>query len=280
MFVVQRILALTVILSLSSTACAPTLTAPQPVPATSTVRAADTSAPLTSTPSETSTPTATSNPTETSTSTKTPSPTGTFTETVTFTPSAIPTTASLNAQVTAGLLSCRYGPGPEYLYLYALRETANIKLIGRTDGANWHWVYVDGWNKCWLNANFLNIDEDWLSLPIVYPGIAKIPRSPYYDPTDWVGASRQGNIVEVSWNPIRLRAGDEEDEFMLLYILEVWRCEGGQLLFEPFATSDTSVSFVDEPGCSQPSHGRHYFQEKHGYAGPVEVPWPPHQTQP
>jgi len=177
-------------------------------------------------------------------------------------------------------LSCRYGPGPEYLYLYALRKTANIKLIGRTDGDNWHWVYVEGRNKCWVNVNFLNIEGDWLNLPIVYPGLAKIPRSPYYDPTDFVGATRQGNIVEVSWNPTRLRAGDEEDEFMLLYIAEIWRCEGGQLLFEPLATNDTSVAFVDEPGCSLPSHGRVYFQEKHGYAGPSEVPWPPHQTQP
>ena len=28
-----------------------------------------------------------------------------------------------------------------------------------------------------------------------------------------------------------------------------------------------------------PSHGRHYFQEKHGYAGPVEIPWPAHESQ-
>ena len=204
----------------------------------------------------------------------TPSLTATLTETATATASPIPTVASLKAQVTADLLSCRYGPGPEYLYLYGLRKTANIRLIGRTDGDNWRWVYVEGRSPCWVNAKFLEIQGDWLSLPIVYPDVTKIPRSPYYAPTDWVGATRKGNIVEVSWNPITLRAGDEEDEFMLLYIVEIWRCEGGRLLFEPFATSDTSVYFVDEPGCSSPSHGRHYFQEKHGYAGPVEIPWP------
>src|SRR5215470_12564771 len=67
------------------------------------------------------------------------------TETIT----AIPTVESLKAKVTADLLSCRYGPGAEYLYLYALKAGANIKLVGRTDANNWVWV--DGKNKCWVN---------------------------------------------------------------------------------------------------------------------------------
>jgi hypothetical protein len=280
MSVAHRIQLLTFLLVLSSAACGPAQTAPAPDLATSTLRATETIAPPTTTPSETQTPTHTATPTITLTSTDTSTPTPSPTATATFTPTAVPTAVSLKAQVTADLLSCRYGPGPEYLYLYALRKTANIKLIGRTDGENWHWVYVDGRNKCWVNEKFLNIEGDWLSLPIVYPGLAKIPRSPYYDPTDFVGATRTGNIVEVSWNPIRLRAGDEEDEFMLLYIVEIWHCVGGQFLFDPYATNDTSVTFVDEPGCSEPSHGRVYFQEKHGYAGPSEVPWPPHEAQP
>jgi hypothetical protein len=181
---------------------------------------------------------------------------------------------SLKATVTAGLLNCRYGPGPEYLFLYGLRKGANIKLIGRTDGDNWHWVYVDGKNKCWVNANALEIAGNWMDLPIVYPGIAKLPVTPYYPPTDWVGATRNGNMVEVSWNEVRISAGDYEDDSMFQYIVEVWRCEGGQVLFEPLATNDLSVTFVDEPGCSQPSHGRVFVQEKHGFAGPVEIPWP------
>jgi uncharacterized protein YraI len=184
---------------------------------------------------------------------------------------------SLKAQVTADLLSCRYGPGPDYLFLYGLRKGANIKLIGRADENNWHWVYVDGKNKCWVNTHFLEIQGDWTGLPIVYPGQAKLPVSPYYPPTDWAGATRNKTIVEVSWNDVPLRAGDEEDEFMQHYIVEVWRCEGGRLLFEPLATNDLAVTFVDEPGCNQPSHGRVFVQEKHGFAGPTEIPWPPYQ---
>ncbi len=172
-------------------------------------------------------------------------------------------------------LSCRYGPGPEYLYLYALNRGANIILIGRTDGDNWHWVYVAGTNKCWVNTNFLEIDGDWRSLPITYPVEAKLPKSPYYQPTSVLSASRDGNEVTVAWVDIPLRPGDEEDETMLHYIIEVWRCESGNLLFEPLATNDTTITFIDEPGCDQASHGRIFVQEKHGFAGPTEIPWPP-----
>lgn len=266
------------VLILGITACSGLQGSQEPPSRTSTPLPSDTFVPTSATATATATETTTPAPSATATNTLTPS--ATPTETTTNTPAVIPTVLSLGAQVTAELLSCRYGPGPEYLYLYALRKTANIKLIGRTDVENWRWVYVDGRNKCWVNAKFLDIQGDWLSLPEVYPDIARIPRSPYYAPTDFLGASRDGTIVEVSWNPIRLRAGDEEDESMLLYILEVWRCEGGELLFEPLATNDTSVIFVDEPGCSEPSHGRHYFQEKHGYAGPVEVQWPAYETVP
>jgi len=84
--------------------------------------------------------------TPTLTETATPSPTETPMPTETSTPTTVPTVESLKAQVTTDLLSCRYGPGPFYLYLYGLVKGANIKLIGRTDGNNW--VYVDGKNKC------------------------------------------------------------------------------------------------------------------------------------
>jgi hypothetical protein len=85
--------------------------------------------------------------------------------------------------------------------------------------------------------------------------------------------------VEISWNDVPLRAGDEEDQSMLHYIVEVWRCEGGQSLFESLATNDLSITFSDEPGCSQPSHGRIFVQEKHGFAGPTETTWPTPQPE-
>jgi hypothetical protein len=182
--------------------------------------------------------------------------------------------ASLNATVTADLLSCRYGPGAEYLYLYALNKTANIKLIGRTDANNWVWV--DGTNKCWVNASYLQITGDPQSLPIVYPtGIAKLPVSPYYSAPSWASATRNGNSVGVEWAPVPVGAGDYEDASMHQYILEVWRCQAGQIIFETLGSSVPSIVVAnDEAGCSLPAHGRVYVQEKHGFAVPVEVPWP------
>ncbi len=234
---------------------------PEPVEASTSLPSAGTASPLPAT--ETFTPI----PTFTITSTPLP--------TETITPSPIPTVESLKAKVTAELLSCRYGPGAEYLYLYALRQTANITLIGRTDGNNWVWV--DGTNKCWVNARFLEIQGDPKSLPIVYPGIAKLPVSPYYPPPRWAKAARKGNSVEITWDPVPISPGKYEDENMHQYIVEVWRCENGQILFETLGTNFAFITVRnDEPGCAIPSRGYVYVQEKHGFAGPVEIPWPPH----
>ncbi len=247
-------IALTLLILLTTACTAPTSTpAPTVVPVSPTSLPTETFTPLPS-------PTFTDLPTATSTATFTP----------TFTP--VPTVESLKASVTADLLSCRYGPGSEYLYLYGLRKGANIKLIGRTNGNDW--VYVDSKSPCWVKVEFISIEGDYLSLPVVYPGIASLLRSPFYPPTTVLSAVRTGNSVTVEWSDVPLRAGDEEDESMLHYIVEVWHCEGGQYVFSPLATNDLSITFVDEPGCDQPSFGRIFVQEKHGFAGPTDIPWP------
>ncbi|MFT3892483.1 MAG: hypothetical protein QM730_12680 [Anaerolineales bacterium] len=209
----------------------------------------------------------------------TPEPTLTFTptplptETETSTPTPLPVVESLKAKTTADLLSCRYGPGAEYLYLYALIKGANIKLIGRTDANNWVWV--DGKNKCWVNTKFLEVDGDWKMLPVVYPGVYKLPVSPYYPGPSWANATRDGNSVKIDWEAVPISPGKYEDENMHQYIVEVWRCEKGQILFETLGTNFPYITVEnDEPGCSIPSHAKVFVQEKHGYGGPVEVPWP------
>ena len=209
-------------------------------------------------------------PLVTPTSTDTPSPA----ETITASP--IPVVESLDARVTADLLSCRYGPGPEYLYLFALRAGANIELIGRVDADNWEWVLVANQVPCWVNANYLEVDGDIKSLPRMYPEGVKLPITPYYAPTAVLSAKRNiaNNEVTISWIEIPVSLGDYEDETMQTYIIELWRCEGGQLIFDPLATRFPFITFVDEPGCNEPSHGRVFVQEKHGYAGPADIPWP------
>lgn len=225
-------------------------------------------------------------PTETVSVTSSPPPTDPFTETPvpseTSTPlpsdTPLPVVESLKATVTAERLSCRYGPGPEYLYLFAFRATANIELIGRVDAENWDWVLVENQVPCWVKATFLEVEGDIKSLPVVYPGVAKLPITPYYSASEVLSAQRnhRTNEINVSWVEVPVSRGDYEDETMQTYIIEVWRCEAGQLIFDPLATRLPYTNFVDEPGCSEPSHGRVWVQEKHGYAGPAEIPWPPY----
>jgi hypothetical protein len=246
--------------NLSQSGQAPTSTPPSPQPAST-----STNLPVT----ESFTPTLAF----TSTPTTVPSPTDTPTPISTLTDTPLPTVESLKAQVIADKLSCRYGPGAEYLYLYALNKTANIKLIGRTDANNWVWV--DGTNKCWVNAKFITIDGDPKALPIVYPGTAKLPISPYYPGPSWANATRDGNKVKVDWEPVPISPGKYADQYMHQYILEVWRCKNGQIIFETLGTNlPYIVVEIDEAGCAIPSHGRVFVQEKHGYGGPIEVPWP------
>lgn len=250
-----------------------------------------TSTPAPSTPVETSVPTNTSffpatntalAPTATLASSSTPTETLTVTPLPTETASPFPSNTSfppvesLTAKVTADRLSCRYGPGPEYLFLFAFRGGANIELIGRVDAENWNWVLVENQVPCWISANFIEVEGDILSLPVMYPEVANLPITPYYPPSEVTSAKRNPltNEITVSWVEIPVSLGDYEDDSMQTYIIEVWRCEGGQLIFDPLATGSTYISFVDEPGCAEPSHGRVWVQEKHGYAGPAEIPWP------
>jgi len=241
-------------------------TLPSAAPTDTPVLAATTAAPSTARPTDTPAPTL-APPTETLTSTPIPP---------TSTPTAVPFVESLDATVTGGFLTCRYGPGAEYLSLFAFNEGANIQIIGRTGGNNWVLVENEP-QRCWVNTKYLDIKGDKDSLKVMYPDGFKLIVSPYYSPTTVLSAVRDANNknkVTVKWADITLRAGDEEDANMFIYIVEVWRCEGGKMIFDPLASNYPEVTFVDEAGCSVPSHGRVFFQEKHGFAGPAEIPWP------
>jgi uncharacterized protein YraI len=198
-----------------------------------------------------------------------PPPTGTAA------PSITPTFAILRGTVLE-LSSCRYGPGAPYLYFTGLVPGSNLEVIGRREDSQWIYVEaIGGHSPCWVKASLMSVQGDINRVEVYYPDKAPLPKSPYYPPTTVTKATRNGNQITVMWLDIPLRAGDEEDANMLHYIVEVWHCVGGQIVFDPLATNDTSITFVDEPACNQPSHGRIFVQEKHGFAGPAEIPWPP-----
>ncbi|KAA0275585.1 MAG: hypothetical protein EDM79_07580, partial [Chloroflexi bacterium] len=106
------------------------------------------------------------------------------------------------------------------------------------------------------------------------PGEYKIPVSPYYGPTTVLTAEREGDEVTVKWVEIIVSPGKYEDENMFPYIVEIWYCMEGEIHFDTLGSRIPQITFTDESGCTEPSRGRVYIQEKHGYAGPAEIPWP------
>ena len=215
--------------------------------------------------------TATLTPTTTLTVTETPS------ATPTPTPAITPTYAILRGQVNVERVSCRYGPGPDYLFLYGMVQGANQDVIGRTDTGAWVLTRARGDNKsCWVKTGFLDLNGDVMSVEMVYPDKYVVPPSNqgYLPPWD-VAAVRTGDKVVITWKSEARRPGDEESATSVLYMVETWVCHGGRVIFTPIGAHVPQVFVTDEAGCSEPSHGRVYFVEKHGYTGPSEIPWPP-----
>ena len=206
------------------------------------------------------TPTLSQSPSPTFTQQKTP--------TQTSTPSASPTYAILRGTVLEQS-NCRYGPGAAYLYKYGLYPGNTLQVIGRNETGSWILVQaIGGNNPCWLKASLMDLNGDVFSLA---PGTLPLPESPYYGPVTGVSSDRNGDTVNISWNPINLRAGDDSLQFP--YLIEAWVCKDGKLIFQPIGSWETSVSVIDEPGCSEPSHARIYGVEKHGYTAWVTIPW-------
>jgi hypothetical protein len=211
--------------------------------------------------------------TETPAPSETPSPTPT--EEPTLTP--IPTYAILRGTVNVEKVSCRYGPGAPYLYLYGMVRGAIQDVIGRTDTGKWVLTRSHGDNKsCWVKTEFLDLNGDVMSVEMVYPDKYSLPQSNQHYRSPWdVAAIRKGDQVTISWKSEPLRPGDEESKTSVLYVVETWVCQNGQLVFTPIGAYTAQVTVTDEPGCKEPSHGRVFFSEKHGYAGPTEITWPP-----
>ena len=214
-------------------------------------------------------PTASQTPTRTLIRTSTPTPTTSSTATPSSTTTPSPTYAILRGKVLM-LSNCRYGPGAPYLYKYALIEGSNLEVIGRNDLGTWILVRaIGGHNPCWVKASLMEVKGDVMGVAPIY---IPLPPSPYYGPLKGVSANRVGDDVSIFWSPLVLRAGDDSGQYP--YLVEAWVCKAGQLVFTPVGTYETAVKIADEAGCTEPSHGRVFGVEKHGYTRPVEIRWP------
>lgn len=248
---------------------------------TSQVDAVDGTSPViavTSQPSSTPTLIPTHSPTETTSPTATPTWTATQAPTVTLTPTpgktptvtVTPTGSVLRGKVLVRS-NCRYGPGAPYLYKYGLVPGSNLEIIGRNELGTWILVRaIGGNNPCWVKASLMEIKGDVMTVATTYP---PLPQSPYYPALTGVWATRNGDEVTLSWNPLQLRPGDDSGQYP--YLVEAWVCRNGRLVFTPIGSYQTSVIIIDEPGCSEPSYGRVYGVEKHGYTMWIKIPWPP-----
>lgn len=207
--------------------------------------------------------------TKTSTPTQLPSPTPTETRTATL----LPTVASLRVKVIAPQVICHYGPGKPYLYKYALIGGSNLEAITRVEWGDFLQVRaIGGTNPCWVNPEWVEVDGSLLQLRTIPADEVELPLSPYYAPLTGVSASRQGNNVTITWNPLILRAGDDSEQ--VPYLLEAWLCQEGEYKFIPLGSYQPSITVLDEPGCSNPSRAHILAAEKHGYTRPIEISWP------
>lgn len=224
----------------------------------------------------TATPTTPSTATPTATFTPSPTETPTLTNTPTATP--IPTYQVLRGKVTEHI-SCFYGPSKAYLYKYGLLPGNHLEIIGYIPDTGYIEVRaIGGSNPCWMNLKFMNVEGDINTVQPIDPLSIVLPRSPYYSGLTWASAERSGNEVTVTWDYFELRAGDSSEQEP--YLVEAWVCQAGKLIFTPLGVYDNTTTVVDEPGCDQPSHGRVYVVEKHGYTNYFEIDWPPADVNP
>ncbi|MFZ6030859.1 MAG: hypothetical protein ACOYYS_24395 [Chloroflexota bacterium] len=248
----------------------PPVASQTPAPA----RPRETSRPSATLPPPTRTPAITPALTASPAATGTPTPTATLTPTptVAWTPTITPTYAILTGKVLLRA-NCRYGPGAPFLYKYGLLEKTRMDVIGRNPSGSWLLIQArGGTNPCWIKASLMEVNGDVMAVEPVDPDII-LPWSPYYGALSGVSAVRKGNTVTVFWLPLNLRAGDDSEQTP--YLIEAWVCVDGKLEFTVVGSYTTAAEIIDEPGCTQPSHGRVYGAEKHGYTPWTEIPWPP-----
>jgi hypothetical protein len=227
--------------------------------------------PLTATTMPIATDTATTTLTPAPTSTSSPNPTSTGTPTSTITPE--PTYVVLRGTVNQKHVSCFYGPSKTYLYKYGLLKGNRLDIIGYIADTGYIEVKaIGGNNPCWMNLEWMDVQGDINLVQPIDPLEVKLPQSPYYPALTWVKATRSGNDVTITWEELGMSPGDDSEQEP--YLVEAWLCRDGKLTFLPIGAYYTEATIKDEPGCSEPSFGRVYGVEKHGYTKPRAVPWP------
>ena len=216
----------------------------------------------------TSAPTFSQTPTETSIPTLTFTPTITLTPTITATPTFTFPSATVNKQA-----HCRYGPSVAYLHAADLYPGDAGTVRERFIYSNWLYIKFDKLNYfCWVAPSVVNVVGDVSTLQRRTELNLQSIGSNMYGPPRGVTAVRNGDIVTISWEQVEMTKDDDRG-----YLLELFVCQDTIYTWWTDSYPDqfsTAYSVKDEAGCSQPSSGKLYTVEKHGFSEPAIIAWP------
>jgi hypothetical protein len=155
-----------------------------------------------------------------------------------------------------------------------------VELQAGRQVETWLWGLPEFFpDVCWVNARDVKLDGELSSLEVVYPDKVELPivRDSRWPAPQNVEVERSGDEVTVRWDFFDVPPGERESENSPRFILEAWLCRNGEVTFTPIPVYEfTTVSVIDQAGCTEPSHGRIFLSEVHGYVGPVEIKWPSH----
>lgn len=222
---------------------------------------------------ETPAPTFTYTPTDTLTPTITFTPTETRTPTITPTLTVSPTATFDFPDVTVNKQAhCRYGPSAAYLHAADLYAGDKGTVRGRYIYSNWLYVKFDKLNYfCWVAPSVVDVVGDVSNIAYKELNLQSIG-SNMYGPPRGVTATRVGNEVIISWEQVHMTQDDDRG-----YLLELFVCQDTIYKWWTDSYEDqftTTYEVRDEAGCAQPSSGKLYTVEKHGFSEPAIIPWP------
>lgn len=261
----MKVYKIMVLIFLFLSAC--NLQAGEPATATAT-QPVDTATAEEPTQAPTPTPTETREPTETFTPTITLTPTLTFTPTISATPTFAFPTVTVNKQA-----HCRYGPSVAYLHAADLYPGDTGTVRSRYLYSKWLYVKFDKLKYfCWVAPTVVDVVGDISTVAYKELNLQSIG-SNQYGPPRGVTAVRDGSKVTISWEQMQMSKDKDRG-----YLLELFVCQDTYLLWWTDSYPDqysTSYTVRDEAGCAQPSSGKLYTVEKHGFSEPAIIPWPP-----
>ena len=219
--------------------------------------------------------------TETPAATFTPIRTATFTPVVKLTPTIVLSpTAAQTATPTFAFPTvtvnkqahCRYGPAVAYLHAADLYPGDVGTVRGRFVYSNWLYIKLEKLNYfCWVAPSVIDVVGDVSRVAYTELNLQSIG-SNQYGPPKGVTAVRDGNKVTISWKQVEMTNDKDRG-----YLLELFVCQDTILYWWTDSYPDqftTSYTIKDEAGCAQPSSGKLYTVEKHGFSEPAIIPWP------